>query len=91
VYYNFIIHTMLNVMRERITLREWLGHMLLFHANVEIRNDSVRTTLSCLRHAYAFRSTRIPYARKAPRARARLFTSLLRSTRGTVCARHHHT
>ncbi len=34
---------MLRVIHERIPLREWLGHMLLFHANVQIRNDSART------------------------------------------------
>ena len=31
------------VIHERIPLREWLGHMSLFHANVQIRNDSART------------------------------------------------
>ena len=34
---------MLRVIHERIPLREWLGHMSLFHANVQIRNDSART------------------------------------------------
>jgi hypothetical protein len=34
---------MLRVIHERIPLREWLGHMSLFHANVQIRNDSTRT------------------------------------------------
>jgi hypothetical protein len=29
---------MLSVIHERIQLREWLGHMSLFHANVQIRN-----------------------------------------------------
>jgi hypothetical protein len=34
---------MLRVIHERIPLREWLGHMSLFHANVQIRNDSAHT------------------------------------------------
>jgi hypothetical protein len=34
---------LLRVIHERIPLREWLGHMSLFHANVQIRNDSART------------------------------------------------
>ncbi len=34
---------MLRVIHERIPLREWLGHMSLFHANIQIRNDSART------------------------------------------------
>ncbi len=34
---------MLDVKREPITLREWLGHMLLFHANIQIRDDSMCT------------------------------------------------
>ncbi len=34
---------MLCVIHERIQLHEWLSHMLLFHANVQIRNDSART------------------------------------------------
>ncbi len=34
---------MLRLIHERIPLREWLGHMSLFHANVQIRNDSART------------------------------------------------
>jgi hypothetical protein len=34
---------MLRVIHERIPLREWLYHMSLFHANVQIRNDSART------------------------------------------------
>jgi hypothetical protein len=34
---------MLRVIHERIPLCEWLGHMSLFHANVQIRNDSART------------------------------------------------
>ncbi len=34
---------MLRVIHERIPLREWLGHMSLFHANVQIQNDSART------------------------------------------------
>jgi hypothetical protein len=32
-----------DVIREPITLCEWLGHMTLYHANVQICNDSVRT------------------------------------------------
>jgi hypothetical protein len=36
-------YTMLHVIHERIPLREWLGHMSLFHANVQIRNESART------------------------------------------------
>ncbi len=34
---------MLRVIHKRIPLREWLGHMSLFHANVQIRKDSART------------------------------------------------
>jgi hypothetical protein len=34
---------LLRVIHERIPLREWLGHMSLFHANVQIRNYSART------------------------------------------------
>ncbi len=34
---------MLRVIPERIPLREWLCHMSLFHANVQICNDSART------------------------------------------------
>ncbi len=34
---------MLRVIYERIPLREWLGHMSLFHADVQIRNESART------------------------------------------------
>jgi hypothetical protein len=34
---------MVRVIHERIPLREWLGYMLLFHANVQIRNESART------------------------------------------------
>jgi hypothetical protein len=34
---------MLRIIHERIPLREWLCHMSLFHANVQIRNDSART------------------------------------------------
>ncbi len=33
----------LRVIHQRIPLREWLGHMSLFHANLQIRNDSART------------------------------------------------
>jgi hypothetical protein len=32
-----------SVIHKRIPLREWLGHMSLFHSNVQIRNDSART------------------------------------------------
>ncbi len=34
---------LVRVIHERIPLREWLGHMSLIHANVQIRNDSART------------------------------------------------
>jgi hypothetical protein len=34
---------MLRVIHEHIPLSEWLSHMSLFHANVQIRNDSART------------------------------------------------
>ncbi len=36
---------LVRVIHERIPLREWLGHMSLFHANVQIqiRSDSART------------------------------------------------
>ncbi len=34
---------LVRVIHERIPLREWLGHMSLFHANAQIRNDSART------------------------------------------------
>jgi hypothetical protein len=34
---------MLSVIHERIPLHEWLCHMSLFHANVQIHNDSART------------------------------------------------
>ena len=33
------------IIHERIPLREWLGHMSLFHANVQIRNESARALL----------------------------------------------
>ncbi len=36
---------LLHIVHERIPLREWLGHMSLFHANVQICNDSTRTLL----------------------------------------------
>ncbi len=40
-----------DVIREPITLSEWLGHMTLFqvHANVEIHNDSARTIYILMR------------------------------------------
>jgi hypothetical protein len=34
---------------EPITLREWLGHMTLFHVNVQIRNYSARTIYILMR------------------------------------------
>ena len=33
------------IIHERIPLREWLGHMSLFRANVQIRNESARALL----------------------------------------------
>ena len=33
------------IIHERIPLREWLGLMSLFHANVQIRNESARALL----------------------------------------------
>ncbi len=33
---------MLSIIHERIPLREWLAHMSLFHANIQIRNESTR-------------------------------------------------
>jgi hypothetical protein len=44
-----IVPRVVDVIREPITLREWLGHMTLFHANVQIRNDSVRTIYILIR------------------------------------------
>jgi hypothetical protein len=32
-----------------VTPREWLGHMKLFHTNVQISNESVRTTYILMR------------------------------------------
>ncbi len=45
-----------DVIHEPITPREWLGHMKLFHANVQISNDSARTIYIVMRvesRAYA--------------------------------------
>ena len=33
------------IIHEHTPLREWLGHMSLFHANVQIRNESARALL----------------------------------------------
>ncbi len=38
-----------DVIHEPITLRECLGHMTLFHANIQIHNDSARTIYILMR------------------------------------------
>jgi hypothetical protein len=38
-----------DVIREPITPREWLGHMKLFHSNLQISNDSARTIYILMR------------------------------------------
>ncbi len=52
-----------DVIREPIDLREGLGHMTLFHANVQIRNDSARTIYILMRvesHANASSAHTVP-------------------------------
>jgi hypothetical protein len=52
-----------DVIREPIALREWLGHMTLFHTNVQILNDSARTIYILMRvesHADASSAHTVP-------------------------------
>jgi hypothetical protein len=85
---------LVDVIRELIILREWLGHMSLSHANVQIRNDSARTTYIIMlvesRRLLILGRCICSCCCGAARARARLLTPLFNyKPEFHVGVRHH--